>query len=64
MMQASLQRVPQLAQMIKTISPLGRAATVEEAADYIMFLCSPSASYVNGTGLAIDAVITMTAHTA
>ncbi|KAK6067168.1 short-chain dehydrogenase reductase [Seiridium cupressi] len=35
MMQASLQRVPQLEPMIKTISPLHRAATVEEVADYI-----------------------------
>ncbi|KUI52488.1 2-(R)-hydroxypropyl-CoM dehydrogenase [Cytospora mali] len=49
MNQASLQRVPQLEQVIKAISPLQRVATVEEVADYILFLCSPSASYINGT---------------
>ncbi|KAK9773202.1 hypothetical protein SCAR479_10119 [Seiridium cardinale] len=62
MMQASLHRVPQLGPIIKAVSPLHRAATVEEVADYIVFLCSPSASYINGTGLSIDAGITMTAH--
>jgi NAD(P)-dependent dehydrogenase (short-subunit alcohol dehydrogenase family) len=54
MMQRSLERVPQLAQIIKAVSPLQRAATVEEVADYIIFLCSPSASYINGTGLIIE----------
>lgn len=44
MNQASLQRVPQLEQMIKAISPLQHVATVEEVADYIFFLCSPNAS--------------------
>ncbi|KAI2629149.1 NAD(P)-binding protein [Hypomontagnella submonticulosa] len=62
MMQASLQRVPQLGKMIEAISPLRRAATVEEVADYIVFLCSPSATYINGTGLCIDAGISVTAH--
>lgn len=62
MMQASLQRVPQLGQAIQTFSPLHRAATVEEVADYIVFLCSPSATYINGTGLCIDAGITVTSH--
>lgn len=55
MNQASLQRKPQLGQLIKAISPLGRVATVEEVADYVVFLSSPSASYINGTGLLIDA---------
>ncbi|KAJ2978635.1 hypothetical protein NUW58_g7436 [Xylaria curta] len=62
MMKASLQRVPQLAQMIKAVSPLQRAASAEEVADYIIFLCSPSASYINGTGLVVDAGMTVTAH--
>ncbi|KAI0102493.1 NAD(P)-binding protein [Nemania sp. FL0031] len=59
---ASLERVPQLAQMIKAFSPLHRVANVEEVADYIIFLCSPSASYINGTGLVIDAGMTVSAH--
>lgn len=64
MMQASLQRVPKLGHIIQTVSPLHRAAIVEEVADYIVFLCSPSATYINGTGLCIDAGITVTAHSA
>lgn len=59
MMQASLKRIPQLGAMIKTMSPLGRAATPEEVVDYIMFLCSPGASYINGTGLLIDGGATL-----
>lgn len=49
-----MERVPQLEQVVKAVSPLGRVATVEEVADYIVFLCSPGASYINGTGLPID----------
>ena len=63
MMQASLQRVPPLGSIIKAASPLGRAAHPEEIADYIVFLCSPSASYINGTGLIVDAGLTLTMHT-
>lgn len=59
---ASLQRVPQLAQIIKAVSPLQQVATTDEVADYIVFLCSPSASYINGTSLVIDAGATLTAH--
>ncbi|XXH05556.1 hypothetical protein Hte_011988 [Hypoxylon texense] len=59
---ASLERVPQLAQIIKAVSPLQRVATTDEVADYIVFLCSPSASYINGTSLVIDAGATLTAH--
>lgn len=59
---ASLQRMPQLGHLIKAISPLGRVATVEEVADYIVFLSSPSASYINGTGLTIDSGISMGIH--
>ncbi|KAF2230328.1 NAD(P)-binding protein [Viridothelium virens] len=63
MMQASLQRFPQLGPMIKVASPLGRAATVEEVADYIVFLSSPSASFINGTGLIVDAGLKLTVYT-
>ncbi|KAL9059142.1 MAG: hypothetical protein Q9162_001360 [Coniocarpon cinnabarinum] len=60
MMQASLQRVPMLGEIIGKVSPLQRAASVPEVADYIIFLCSPSASYINGTGLTMDAGATLT----
>jgi NAD(P)-dependent dehydrogenase (short-subunit alcohol dehydrogenase family) len=59
---ASLQRVPQLEQIIKSVSPLQRVATTEEVVDYIVFLCSPSASYINGTSLIIDAGASLTVH--
>ena len=62
MNEASLKRVPELAKMIQAISPLRRVAKAEEVADYIVFLCSPSASYINGTGVCVDAGITMSAH--
>ncbi|KAL1984530.1 hypothetical protein VTN96DRAFT_9030 [Rasamsonia emersonii] len=62
MLQASLQRVPQLGPIIQRFSPAGRPATTEEVVDYILFLCSPSASYINGTSLLIDAGLTLTAH--
>lgn len=48
--------------MMQALGSLQRAATVEEVADYIVFPSSPSASYINGTGLAIDAGPTLTAH--
>ena len=62
MMQASLKRVPQLDAVIKAVSPLNRAAFPEEVVDYIIFLCGPSGSYINGTGLIVDAGATLTVH--
>lgn len=55
MYQAMLKKTPQLPQMIESMSPLKRAATPEEVANVIVFLCSPSASYINGVALIVDA---------
>jgi NAD(P)-dependent dehydrogenase (short-subunit alcohol dehydrogenase family) len=63
MMDRKLKEIPKLELVVKKMSPLGRMATVEEVADVIVFMCSPSASYVNGTGLLIDAGLSLTAHT-
>ena len=63
MMERILQRKPQLEQVIEKVSPLERMAEPEEVADVIVFLCSPSASYVNGTGLLVDAGLTLSVHT-
>ena len=63
MMQASLQRVPQLGAVIKAVSPLKREAVPEELVDYIMFLCGPDGNYINGTGLIVDAGATVIMHT-
>ncbi|KAL9004105.1 MAG: hypothetical protein Q9180_009862 [Flavoplaca navasiana] len=53
---------PQLQEMVKTLSPLGRAAEPDEIAGLILFLCGPAASYVTGTGLVVDAGLTLTVH--
>ena len=63
MMERVLQHNPQLEQIIEKVSPLERMAEPEEVADVIVFLCSPSASYVNGTGLLVDAGLTLSVHT-
>lgn len=63
MMERVLQRKPQLEQVIEKVSPLERVAEPEEVADVIFFLFSPSASYVNGTGLLADARLTLSVHT-
>jgi 3-oxoacyl-[acyl-carrier protein] reductase len=34
--------------------PVGRYGTSEEVAAVIAFLCSPAASYVNGTAIYVD----------
>lgn len=46
----------------KTTSLLGRAAELEEVAEVAIFLCGSNASYVTGTGLVIDARLTLTVH--
>ena len=63
MMERSHARIPQMGKIIQKMSPLGRMAQTDEVSDVIVFLCSPSASYVNGTGLLVDAGLTLSAHT-
>ncbi|KAI4226780.1 MAG: hypothetical protein L6R36_002920 [Xanthoria steineri] len=53
---------PQLQETVKALSPLGRAAEPDEIAGAVLFLCGPAASYVTGTGLVIDAGLTLTVH--
>ncbi|KAM0168511.1 hypothetical protein ACHAPF_010930 [Botrytis cinerea] len=62
MLERSLSRWADLEKVIQTVSPAKRAATPEEVANVAVFLCSPSASYINGTGLLIDAGMMVTAH--
>ena len=53
-------RAPAIEDFVK--ATIGRPAEAEEIAEYIAFLCSPAASYVNGTGLPIDAGLSLTAR--
>ncbi|KAL2826931.1 oxidoreductase [Aspergillus pseudoustus] len=50
-----LEPVPGIQQVVETTMPLKRMALPEEVADSAVFLCSPSASFINGTVLVIDA---------
>jgi len=62
MMQRDFDRTPELQAFIKAAVPVGRMAAPEEVGDVIVFLCSPAASYINGTGLLIDAGVTLSLH--
>ncbi|KAH8157658.1 hypothetical protein CIB48_g10586 [Xylaria polymorpha] len=59
MVQLAIEKNPMLKHAIDHITPLKRAATVDEVADYIIFLSSPSASFINSTALPIDAGLTL-----
>ncbi|KAI0897529.1 oxidoreductase [Annulohypoxylon nitens] len=64
MVQNAAKENPMLQYSIDNITPLKRAASVDEVADYIVFLSSPSASFINGTALPIDAGLTLPAPSA
>jgi NAD(P)-dependent dehydrogenase (short-subunit alcohol dehydrogenase family) len=61
MVQTAIEVNPALKFAIDNITPLKRPAAVDEVADYIVFLASPSGSYINGTALPIDAGLTLPA---
>ena len=50
---------PAVLGMVQAVVPNKRMADSEEVSDVITFLCSPSASYVNGIGMMIDAAATL-----
>jgi NAD(P)-dependent dehydrogenase (short-subunit alcohol dehydrogenase family) len=45
---------PEVMEIFRTASPVGRLATAGEVAEAAAWLCSPRASFVNGHGLAVD----------
>lgn len=59
MLQDCIQVNPIIGQAIEHMSPLKRAASPDELADYIVFLSSPSDSFINGTALPIDAGLSL-----
>ena len=60
LLDVEIEKNPQVRDMISAIVPIKRAAECEEVADTIAYLCSPAASYINGTSIVIDAAVTTT----
>ncbi|KAJ5106299.1 oxidoreductase [Penicillium angulare] len=60
LLDVELERNPEIRAMISAVSPLKRAAEGEEVADTIAYLLSPSATYISGSSVMIDAAITTT----
>lgn len=61
MVQDCIKTNPVIGQAVSVMTPLKRAAAPDEVADYIVFLSSPSASYINGTALPIDSGLSLPA---
>ncbi|KAL5001367.1 hypothetical protein BDV10DRAFT_192280 [Aspergillus recurvatus] len=55
-----LQKSPEVRPMIQAMVSIKRAAESGEVADTITYSLSPSASYINGTGVLLDAALTTT----
>ena len=62
MFEDELKKVPQTLDFIKAAVPAKRPALPEEVAETVLFLCSPSASYISGIGMPVDAGLTITVH--
>ena len=58
----AIRRNPGESDVIEAARPFGRIAEPEEVADVVVFLCGSGASYVTGTGLIVDAGLTLTLH--
>ncbi|KAL8949408.1 MAG: hypothetical protein Q9222_004477 [Ikaeria aurantiellina] len=53
---------PQHEDLVKSLSPVGRAAEPDEVSGIVLALSAPFSSYVTGTGLLIDGGLTLTVH--
>ncbi|KAL3477158.1 oxidoreductase [Aspergillus californicus] len=60
MLDVELARNPEVKATIEAVVPIKRAAEGDEVADTIAYLLSPSASYINGTSVVLDAALTTT----
>ena len=50
--------IPGVTDSLAAAAPIGRIGTAEEIAEAVVWLCSPAASYVTGTTLAVDGAFT------
>ncbi|KAI1467638.1 NAD(P)-binding protein [Daldinia caldariorum] len=57
--QSAIKGVPTLEKVISSHMPMGRMGIPEEIADVVLFLCSPSSSWVNGTNFVVDGAMTV-----
>ena len=55
MFEEECRRIPQIPDVINKIIPAQRAISPDEVASAIQYLCGPSATFINGSGLVMDA---------
>lgn len=59
MVQTIINEFPPLEKIILSQMLMGRMGLSEEIADTILFLCSPKASWVNGSSVTVDGAMTL-----
>ena len=62
MIRKAMDDIPGLGKMIEAAVPLGRIAMAEEAADAVMFFCSPKSSYATGCNFILDGGTTLSSN--
>lgn len=62
MLNALLEKSPELSDFIHRAVPFKRVCDPDEVGQTIVFLASPAASYINGTHVTVDAGTTLTCH--
>lgn len=55
-------RNPEIGELYKIITPLGRMGTAEDVAKVVAFLCSVDASFVTGQNIMVDGGISLQSH--
>jgi NAD(P)-dependent dehydrogenase (short-subunit alcohol dehydrogenase family) len=53
---------PDLVDLYKKITPLGRMCTAADIADVVMFLCGPESSFITGQNLVVDGGLSLRWH--